>query len=112
MLAPLFTFLSSFVAMLTPFIGSFVAQLLIAGGFSVITFTGMSIVIENAMNGMINNFNGLPSDIVQLLGLLWIDKALNVMFSAAVLLLTLKGLSKAGSMSRGGFRSPVSGGNS
>jgi hypothetical protein len=107
MFAPFFTFLSSFVAILTPFIGSLVAQILVAGGFSVITYTGMSLLLESAMSEIINNLNGMPSDLVRIAGLLWLDKALNIVFSAMVLLMTLKGMSKAGTLSRGGFRAPT-----
>jgi len=97
-------YLLGFFASIVPILGSLISGMAVQGlvsvGVGVLTFTGMQSLFDYAMDAMINYFSGLPSDLIQLLGLMGVDLALNIVFSAGVTLLTIKGMSKAGSFSR------------
>lgn len=104
LLQPLFTFFSTtMIPFLATFIGAAAIQVLLSIGVGVATYSGLSVLLDAAMQQMLTEFNGLPADAIQILGLMGVDTALNIMFSAAVTLLTIKGMSKAGSLTRAGF---------
>lgn len=70
--------------------GSLVGRVLIALSIGFVTFSGVSILIDNIKTGIIVNMQSMGADTVQLLGYLWVDKALTMIFSAWVAALALK----------------------
>ncbi|MEZ9204911.1 DUF2523 family protein [Vibrio splendidus] len=89
------------------FFGSTITQVALTFGFGVTTFSGFNILTSYLLEFATSGMNGVPAAVPQLLGLMWFDKAVNLMLSAAFALMTLKGL-KAGTMSRGAWSAPGS----
>ncbi len=79
-------------------IGANVGQLFLSMGFGVVSFAGFDYLIGYFMDIAINSLTGLGdvgyfgADIVNLLGYMWLDKALNLLCSSAVALLVIKGV--------------------
>lgn len=115
LIRPVFTFLFGWLRGALPaiatFFGTSITQLLIGMGFSITTFTGFNVLTEKLILAATSGFSGLTGDLAAILGLMWVDKAINMMLSAGVGLMTIKGL-KAGTLSRGGFFGSKSGGAS
>lgn len=109
---PVFTFFFGWARGSLPYIagffGSSIVQLLIGLGWTVTSFTGFNVLTDRLLAIAVSGFAGLPSDIAALLGLMWVDKAINLILSSAVGLMTIKGL-KAGTISRGAWHRPGSG---
>ena len=97
----IFGFLSSLIPSLGGILSAVAVQVGLSVGFGLITFTGMQILVDQAMLAMMNYLGGLPADVIQILGLMQFDTCLNIMFSAGVTLLSIKGMSKAGDFTRG-----------
>lgn len=89
------------------FFGSTVTQIALTFGFGVTTFSGFNVLTSYLLEFATSGFSGVPAAVTQLLGLMWFDKAVNLMLSCAFALMTLKGL-KAGTMSRGAWSAPGS----
>lgn len=104
----LFGWLRGALPLIATFFGTSVIQLLIGLGWSVTSFTGFNALTGYLIDYAVTGFDGLSSDIIQLLGLMWFDKAINLMLSSAVGLMTIKGL-KAGTLTRGSWRSGAGG---
>jgi len=106
LIVPIFNFLFGWIKSALPFIAGFfgasVVQLLIGLGWSVTAFTGFNILTDTLLETATASFTGLPQSVTQLLGLMWFDKALNLVLSAGVALMTIKGL-KSGTINRGGW---------
>lgn len=110
LIRPIFTFLFGWFGRSLPifagFFGSTVFQLLFSLGFGFSTFVGFNsltgLVIDYALSG----FSGLPESIIHFLGLMWVDKALNLVLSSAIALMTMKGL-KGGSLTKSAWLSPA-----
>ncbi|MEZ9674742.1 DUF2523 family protein [Vibrio lentus] len=89
------------------FFGSTVTQIALSFGWGVTTFSGFNILTSYLLDFAASGMAGVPAAVPQLLGLMWVDKALNLMLSSAFALMTLKGL-KAGKISRGAWSIPGS----
>ena len=89
------------------FFGSTITQIALTFGFGVTTFTGFNILTSQILEFATSGLSGVPAAVPQLLGLMWFDKAVNLMLSSAFALMTLKGL-KAGSISKGAWSAPGS----
>lgn len=59
-----------------------VKSVLKAFGVSVLTFTGMTIAIDQAKDMIVSNLAGMPALAVSVLGLLKFDVAVNIIFAA------------------------------
>ncbi len=102
-----FAWIGASLPWIAGFFGSTVAQILISVGFGVSSFTGFNLMTSYLLEIAVSGFAGLPSNISQLLGLMWVDKALNLMLSTAVALMTIKGL-RAGTLMRSAWSAPGS----
>ncbi len=103
----LFGWLGRALPWIAGFFGSTIIQTAISFGWGVTTFSGFNILTSYLLEFAVSGMSGVPSAVPQLLGLMWFDKAINLMISSAVALMTLKGL-KAGTMSRGAWSAPGS----
>lgn len=103
LLATIVTFLFGWVKHALPFIAGYLgasgSQFLISLGFGVTVFSGFNVATGYLIDLIMVHIGGLPAAIVQLLGLMWVDKFLNLMLSAAITLMTLKGL-RGGAIAR------------
>mgnify|MGYP003603164091 CR=1 FL=1 len=70
------------IKILTMFLGSVVAKVLLGAGLAVISYTFVNDLVAQAQSQMMNLYGGLPSDILGVLGILKIPQALSVIMSA------------------------------
>jgi hypothetical protein len=82
----------NFAAFLASMAAPLVARVLMALGFSVITVTGVTIVIQQLKELVISNLGNAPLSMVQLGGLLGAWHGLGMVFGAITFAVTLKGL--------------------
>ena len=75
---------------LAPVLGSLVGRVLLALGISFVTFVGLSVGVDAIKSAAIGSFGGLPSDVLGLMGYLWVDKAITTVFSAFTASLAIK----------------------
>lgn len=68
-------------------------QVLIALGISVITYQGMDTAITWAKTQALANVQALPGEYISLLSYLGVGNAINIIFSAMVMRMTLQGIS-------------------
>lgn len=83
-------FLSALLGGLATAMGSFVFRAILALGIGTITYTGLSVAINSIKSSVVSSFSGMPADMVGLLGYLWVDKCLSIVFSAVVTALTMR----------------------
>lgn len=88
-------FLSALGGMLINIAASLVGQVLIALGISVVTYTGVSAVLDTLKADALAAFSGLPADLVGLLAYLKVGVAMSIITSAVAVRLTLSGLTGA-----------------
>lgn len=68
-------------------------------GFAAFTFTGVQLLMNQAKDYAFSNLGGVPGEWLQVLGLLQVDVALNILFSAYVARAVLWGMNKSGDKS-------------
>lgn len=68
-------------------------------GFAAFTYTGVNLLMNQAKDYAFSNLGGVPSEWLQVLGLLQVDVALNILFSAYVARAVLWGMNKSGGKS-------------
>ena len=71
-------------------------------GFAAVTFTGVSLAMDQAKAHVFSSLGSAPAAWLQVLGVLQIDVCINILFSAYVARAVLWGMNKNGSKS--GFR--------
>lgn len=71
-------------------------QVLIALGIGFVTFTGISTGFEALHAFAVSSWGALPASVLQVMGLVRIDQALNLIISAAAARFTLQGLTGGG----------------
>jgi len=84
---------TSLLPRLIPFIGSIAIQCALTLGFSLVVVEGVNIGLDYFVNQIDSSFGGMPSDIIGIMGLLGLDKAVNIILTAYLFVLGLKGLS-------------------
>lgn len=68
-------------------------------GFAAFTFVGVQALMEWAQDYAFSNLGNVPAAWVQVLGMLQIDVALNILFSCYIARAVLWGMNKSGSKS-------------
>lgn len=98
----LFTFLSSIV-------GPLVAKVLTALGIGLVTYTGITLVMDQARDAIVSNMSATGAAYVAIFGLAKVDVAVNIMLGAVAARAALSGIDKAsgsvtkiGSVGKGG----------
>lgn len=84
----LFSFLSTVGAPL-------VKKVLVALGIGAVSMIGLTVVVSSAKAFMMQQMSGIPADVAQLLGLMKVDVAMNIMISAVTTRMTIAGVNKA-----------------
>lgn len=83
-------FVPALVGALAGAMASFVGRAIIALGIGVITYKGVGLVVDTLKANVTSSLNGLPADMIGLLGYLWVDKGITVIFSAIATSLSVK----------------------
>lgn len=83
-------FLSLLITSLVPL----VKMVLKALGVGIVSYVGINLVLTEATDVIMVNMLGLPIEVQQILGLLKLDVAVNIILSAITTKLTLSGLNK------------------
>lgn len=68
-------------------------------GFAAFTYTGVNLLMNQAKDYAFSNLGGVPAEWLQVLGLLQVDVAINILFSAYVARAVLWGMNKSGGKS-------------
>lgn len=78
---------------LASIMASLVGRVLLALSLSFVTYTGFDTAIQMLYDQVQSTFGALPNTVINLIGYLWIDKAIGMVFSAfsAALLIKLAG---------------------
>lgn len=85
-------FISALIGALASAMGALAGRVLIALGIGFVTYKGIDVGIASLKSSVISGINGLPADALGLLGYLWVDKALTIIFSAIVVALSMRAL--------------------
>lgn len=71
-------------------IGSLAWRVVIALGIGVVSYTGVTSMVDTMRGSVISNMSGIGGDVIGLIAYLWIDKGLTVIFSAVTILLSMR----------------------
>jgi hypothetical protein len=71
---------------------SMAGRVLIAIGFGIVAYTGISTLLDTLKAQAISNLNSVPSDIIGIMGLMKVDVSLSIIFSAIATRLLIMGL--------------------
>jgi hypothetical protein len=85
-------FIPALIGAFAAAMGTLAGRALIALGFGFVSYKGIDLAIGKLKDAAIAGLQGIPSDAVALVGYLWLDKALSVIFSAVVVALSMKAL--------------------
>ena len=91
------------------FIRPLLTRAVIALGFSLVTYTGVSVGFNAATAFIANQYGALPSEVIGFFALMKIPDAINVILSAWVGALGVRGLTAAGQLKRAVWRPGQSG---
>lgn len=83
-------FLPALIGALAGAMGTFIGRAVIALGVGFVTYKGIDLGIGVLKTMAMDGVKGLPADALQLVGYLWLDKAMTVIFSAVVVALTMR----------------------
>lgn len=85
-------FIAAIGGMLINLVGTLVGRVMIALGISVITYTGMSTSLEWLKTNALQAVSGLPSQVIQILGILRVGQCISIVFSAILARMIIQGL--------------------
>jgi hypothetical protein len=91
------------------FIRPLLTRAVIALGFSLVTYTGVAVGYNAATTFIANSYAGIPADVVGVLALMRVPDAINVVLSAWIGALGVRGLTAAGQLKRAVWRPGQSG---
>lgn len=75
-----------------PFLGAAVFKILASLGFSLVVVEGVNLGFDYFVSQMSSSFGGISGDIAGILGLLGVDEAVNIVLTAHLFVIGLKGL--------------------
>jgi Protein of unknown function (DUF2523) len=97
-----FLFVPALMGALAGAMASLAGRALLALGVGFVTYKGIDLAIGAIKTSVMAGVNSLPADALGLVGFLWIDKGLTVIFSAVAASLALKGIN--GSIKKMNFK--------
>ncbi|HIF9125259.1 TPA: DUF2523 family protein [Photobacterium damselae] len=86
------------IADFATYITSILIKFLVSIGFSYTVVEGVQIGFEWFINEVSKSFSTIPSDILQVLGLAGIDECFNILLTAHLFVLSVRGINKASSL--------------
>lgn len=75
-------FLPALMGALATAMGTFIGRAVLAAGIGFVTYKGIDLSIGVIKSSVISGVRGLPADAVNLVGYLYLDKAITVVISA------------------------------
>jgi len=72
---------------------SLIWRAVFALGIGFVSYTGITVAINSVRDNLISSVKGLPAEALGLLGYLWVDKALTIVFSSVAAALAMNALS-------------------
>jgi len=93
-------FIGALIGALISAMGTMVGRVLISLGISYITYSGISLSLSWAKDQVMSKMGNAPSMLLNVLGILQVGTCINIVFSAYVAVLVLKGVSAAGSITK------------
>ena len=85
-------FLASLLGGLISVAGTLAGRALIALGFGMVSYTGITVALAAFKTDIISHFAGLSASTINVLGMLKVDVAISILFSALAARLVLQGL--------------------
>ena len=85
-------FIPALIGALRLAVASMVGRGFMALGFGFVSYKGIDLAVGKLKDAAIAGLQGIPADALTLVGYLWLDKALSVIFSAVVVALSMKAL--------------------
>lgn len=92
------SFALTFLGVLSKYIGPLAMRVLLACGISFVTYKGAGTSVNWILDSIRSSTGGMPAQAAGLLGFLWVDKAISMMFGAFTASLAVKAVN--GSISR------------
>ncbi|WP_041741766.1 DUF2523 family protein [Collimonas fungivorans] len=86
-------FLPALMGALATAMASLVWRAVIALGIGFVTYKGLDVAIGYMQQAVFDRVNSIPGDALSLIGYLWLDKAITIIFSAVSISLAMKLLS-------------------
>jgi hypothetical protein len=83
------------VGALGPMLMSVAGRVLVAVGIGVVTYAGVDVALTALKTSAFNNFVGLPATVLTVLYVTKVDLAINIIFSALLGNIAMRGLSSA-----------------
>lgn len=83
-------FIQALIGALAQAMGGFIGRAVLALGIGTVTYTGIMFSIDSMRSQIISSVNGLPADAIGLLGFLWVDQCLTIIFSGITVSLSLR----------------------
>jgi hypothetical protein len=77
-------------------------------GFGLVTYTGLNFATDGILAYVQANFNGLPANMLGMLGILGVDKAFNILLTVFSVRLIHLGLTAGGSVTKSAWKAPSS----
>lgn len=75
-------FVSALMGGFSMMMGSLIGRALLALGMGYVTYKGFDVAVGWLLTQIKSNMAGLPSEIVNFMAFLWVDKAIGLVFSA------------------------------
>jgi len=85
-------FIPALMGALATAMGTLVGRAILALGIGFATYKGVDLGIETLKQTVMTSISGVPGQALSLIGYLWIDKALTVVFSGVGVALTMRAL--------------------
>lgn len=85
-------FLPALMGALATVMASLIGRAILALGIGFVTYTGITVAINGMKEAVISGVSGIPGDAASLIGFLWLDKGISVIFSAVAASLALRAI--------------------
>jgi hypothetical protein len=76
-------------------------------GFGVVTYTGLNFATDTILSYVQANFDGLPANMLAMLGILGVDKAFNILLTVFSVRLIHMGVTGGGSKTTTAWKAPA-----
>lgn len=86
-------FVAAIGGMLINIVGTLAGRVLVALGIGVVTYTGMTTTLDWLKSGALSALNGLPSEVVGLLGFMKVGVCISIITSAIAARAIINGVS-------------------
>jgi hypothetical protein len=83
-------FIPALVGALASMMASFVGRAILALGIGFVTYNGVTFLLNNLKNQVINSIGGLAGDALSLIGFFSLDKGISIIFSAYTIVITMR----------------------